>query len=351
MVVSVSGQTNPSKITSPEQELENLEADNEQLLGENQSLRAEINAKIPRLHELAAARYAEGNYREAQTKMKLAYDVFQRIERDDNQARLRYLRLLCNASNALGEIDETIQYAIEIAIHAEGNEDRAIACNALGLAYEAKGDLGKAIKYHEKSLALRVKALGPSHAGVAVTCNNLGNTYRAKGQYEVAIEYYEQSEAIHAKAFELEHPDMAITYNNLGEVYRAKEEYQTAILYYRKSLAIKSKLLGRKHPGVVITSTNLADVCLRWGIELSSELGSTNALDHLLEAKKIYSLLNPKHPKIADVFFHLGSLHLLKGNSQLARENLLNAKILYLTLGDRGIPEARRTQLMIDGIE
>ncbi|MFP6854870.1 MAG: hypothetical protein VB980_03740, partial [Opitutales bacterium] len=77
LVVSVSGQPNPPEITFSEQELENLEADNEQLLGENQSLRAEINAKIPRLHELAAARYAEGNYREAQTKIKLAYDVFE----------------------------------------------------------------------------------------------------------------------------------------------------------------------------------------------------------------------------------------------------------------------------------
>lgn len=349
-VGSASAQPKLPKTLTPAEEIENLENNQEILESENKSLKAEIIAKVARLHDMASARYDEGNYREAQDKIALAYEAFEVSGSEDNQARLRHLRLLCNAANALGENDMTIHYAIEVAIHAESSEDRAIACNSLGLAYGAKGDLEKAIKYHEKSLAIRVKAFGPKHPGVAVTYNNLGNAYRNMGEHDKAIEHYQKSQEIYAKEFDLEHPNVAITYNNLGETYRAKEEYDTAIGYYQKSLAIKSKMLGSKHPSIAITSTNLANTYLSLGVDFAEGKDVTNALENMFKAQTAYLTIDQEHPHLADVYLSIGSVYLENEDKQLALENLLKAKDFYLRTRPADDPGAQQAQSLIDEI-
>ena len=350
MTGSISAQPGPAKPLTPKEEIENLEFDQERLRSKNKSLHADLNAKINRLHDLAAARSAEGNYREAQNKIILAYEAFEASGSEDNEARQRHLRLLCNVTHALGENDKTIFFAIEIAIYAEGSEDRAIACNALGLAYAAKGELDKAIKFHEKSLGIRVTALGPKHPDVAVSCINLGNAYRDKGEHDKAIERYLKAEEIYTDSFELNHPHLGITYNNLGEVHRAKGEYEAAIEHYQKSLAIKSKLLGSEHPSVVITSTNLANTYLSLGVDFAKEKDPTHALENLSKAKTTYLALDQNHPHLAQVYLSIGAIHLENEEKQLALENLTKAKDSFSSRSPENLSGANQAQALIDKI-
>jgi tetratricopeptide (TPR) repeat protein len=199
---------------------------------------------INRLHEEAADLYVKGKYREAKASMTRGYAAFERLEVKDKAKRVEYLRVLSNISNKLQENDKTIEYATEVAIHALTDDDRGFATGLLGEAYLHKGESDKAIGYSEKSLAIKLKALGPEHPDVGVSYNNIGQAYNNKGEYDKALDYYEKSLAIYLRALGEEHPEVGTSYNNIGLAYSNKGEQDKAIGYFEKALGISIKVLG-----------------------------------------------------------------------------------------------------------
>ena len=93
---------------------------------------------------------------------------------------------------------------------------------------------------------------------MATSYNNIGVVYKAKGEYDKALEYYQKSLAIRLKQLGPDHPDVATSYNNIGLVYDNKAEYDKALEYYQKSLAIRLKQLGPDHPDVANSYHNIA---------------------------------------------------------------------------------------------
>ncbi len=57
----------------------------------------------------------------------------------------------------------------------------------LGIVYQTRGDLDKAIEYYEKSLVIN-QELGRKE-GVAIQYNNLGRVYRTRGDQGKTIEF------------------------------------------------------------------------------------------------------------------------------------------------------------------
>jgi len=143
--------------------------------------------------------------------MVRVYAAFERLPVKDGAARVRYLRILCNISYELQELDKAIEYAFELSIHAVDATDRAFAYNSLGLAYDSKGDQYKAIEYYVKTLAIQLKALGPEHPHVARTYHNIGATYAEKDDKEKAMAYLLKAKAIRMKRLGPEHPDTKAT--------------------------------------------------------------------------------------------------------------------------------------------
>ena len=54
----------------------------------------------------------------------------------------------------------------------------------MGKVHKLKGDYDKALEYYNKSLAIRLNALGEKHPDVADSYNNIGMVYHAKGDYD-----------------------------------------------------------------------------------------------------------------------------------------------------------------------
>ena len=251
--------------------------------------------EIEELYSQAGAFFEEGKYREAKEKMTQAYVAFGLLKEQDSYDRVRYLRRLCKISNKLQENDQTIAYAIEVAIHAVKDADRAFAYGLLGSAYENKGEYEKAIEYNEKCLAIYKKTLGPEHFSVAITYVNIGLVYKNKGEYDKAIGYYEKALTIFLKSLGADHPLVATTYVSIGAAYSNKGEYDKAIEYYEKALAIQLKTLGPNHPDVGITYNNI-------GVCYSNKGAKTKALAYLQKAKGIYlKKLGPNHPSTKNV--------------------------------------------------
>jgi tetratricopeptide (TPR) repeat protein len=218
---------------------------------------------VDTLYQEAEAFYDKGKYREAKASMTPVYAAFERLEVKDKAKGVSYLRLLSDISNVLQENDKAIEYATEVAIHALTDDDRSFAYNGLGLAYSNKGEYDKAIGYHEKSLAIKLKRLEAEHqecyravySDVGASYNNIGGVYDNKGEYEKAIGYYEKSLAIQLKVLGAEHPDVGTSYNNIGlayynlaAVYKAKGDKATQMTYLLKAKAIFLKKLGAQHP-------------------------------------------------------------------------------------------------------
>jgi tetratricopeptide (TPR) repeat protein len=78
--------------------------------------------------------------------------------------------------------------------------------NNLAGAYQAAGDLGRAIPLHEQALADRARVLGADHPSTLTSRNNLAGVYRAAGDLGRAIPLYEQALADCERVLGADHP-------------------------------------------------------------------------------------------------------------------------------------------------
>lgn len=70
----------------------------------------------------------------------------------------------------------------------------AVALGNLGIVYQTRGELDRAIEFYEKALAIN-QELGRKQ-GMATDYGNLGNVYYSRGDLSHAIDYWKQSLAL-----------------------------------------------------------------------------------------------------------------------------------------------------------
>ena len=118
-------------------------------------------------------------------------------------------------------------------------EREAIAMGNMGVVYQIKGELKKALEYYERALKL-LEELGIKEGIAAAAITNIGNVYNTKGELEKALEYYEKA----LKLFEeLEIKEgIATVLINIGNVYRSKGELDKALEHYEKALKLDVRL-------------------------------------------------------------------------------------------------------------
>lgn len=106
----------------------------------------------------------------------------------------------------------------------------ASACWGLGNIYNVQKSYTKSLEYQFKALAT-YKAMGDKK-GESSLLGNIGNNYMMSGNYDKALEYYKQS--LSAKEAIGDPVAMAIELHNVGSVYFKKENYLSALVYYDK---------------------------------------------------------------------------------------------------------------------
>jgi tetratricopeptide (TPR) repeat protein len=108
----------------------------------------------------------------------------------------------------------------------------------LGRCEDKFANYNKALEYHEKCLAIRLKTLGGEHPDVTVSYINIGSIWNYKGNYDKALEYYEKCLVIELKTLGAGHPRVAYSYNNIGDFLKNLEKYVLAIDVFKKGLSI-----------------------------------------------------------------------------------------------------------------
>lgn len=105
--------------------------------------------------------------------------------------------------------------------------------NRIGNCYRDLGDLGAAIEFYNRALALRQEA--GDQRGVAYTLDNLGDAYRRRGSVELAIETHTKSAASHRDRGDLLGYTASLV--ALGNDHVALGDYDAAISISEQALA------------------------------------------------------------------------------------------------------------------
>ncbi|CAF2074415.1 unnamed protein product, partial [Rotaria magnacalcarata] len=108
-----------------------------------------------------------------------------------------------------GHFDQAEELYNELLQNASHDSDRASIYHQLGSTKYHQGQYQQAVKFYQKSLKIREKALPPTHPDLATSCSCIGGVYSDMGEYSKALEYYEKSHKIKEKPLPLTHPDLA----------------------------------------------------------------------------------------------------------------------------------------------
>jgi len=240
-----------------------------------------------------------------------------------------------NLERKYANYDKAIEYhekslAIRLKVHGDQHPDTGISYNNLGLVWKNKGEYDKAIEYHEKSLAIYLKVHGDQHPSTGSSYNNLGVVWENKGEYDKAISYYEKSLAICLKVHGDQHPSTGTSYSNLGIVWSRKNDHDKAIGYYEKSLAINLKVHGDQHPSTARSYNHLGMNC--WN---KSEYDKAYVYfkKGLMIKLKVYG---DQHPSTGKSYSNLGMVFDIKGDYAKAIEYYEKGLAIFLKVyGDQ----------------
>lgn len=124
----------------------------------------------------------------------------------------------------------------------------------LGLAYRHHGQVEKAIRYHERALAIAREIGDRQNEGNQL--GNLGNAFGDLGQVEKAIEYFEGALAISREIGDQQHEGGWL--GNLGFAHHYLGKADKAIEYIEEGLAINRDVGDGRREGTQLGNLGLA---------------------------------------------------------------------------------------------
>jgi len=90
--------------------------------------------------------------------------------------------------------------------------------------HNKKGEYDHALEYHRKSLAIRLRQLGPDHSSVAYSYSNIAQVYKAQKDLIKATEYKERAYAILLKRLGPNHPNTKLVKGQLDKLANTSTE-------------------------------------------------------------------------------------------------------------------------------
>jgi serine/threonine protein kinase/tetratricopeptide (TPR) repeat protein len=97
----------------------------------------------------------------------------------------------------------------------------------------------------------------PEHRNYSAVLNNLGALERDVGNYDQARRYHEATLALRLRQLGPDHPYVGVSLGAIGDVLRDIGDYREALAFHRRALGVLEKTAGVDHPSY---ATGLADV-------------------------------------------------------------------------------------------
>ena len=172
-------------------------------------------------------------------------------------------------------------------------QTRARLFFALGKAYYAQGDYGRAITLLDSSYALERGLRGPGHPAAIGVANNLADVLRVAGRYDDARALYAVVLASRRREFGDRSTEVGRSLNGLAMVLRMQGRYGEAEAMLREALSIDRERAGPEPAALTQTLNNLGHVLRERG-----DLAGAEALHReSLAARR--ALWGPEHFEVS----------------------------------------------------
>jgi serine/threonine protein kinase len=175
---------------------------------------------------------------------------------------------------------------------------RAWLLNDLGCVLELEGEKDQAATVHERSLALKEKALGREHPDVGISEVNLAIALQNLGRHQDALAHVNRAISLIAAGLGADHPDLAISFLNKGEILNAVGRYADGRESFDRARAIWERELGEENLNLGYALTGI-------GISYLAEGKAASAIAPLERAFKIRESQEPEPSRRADTRFAL----------------------------------------------
>lgn len=258
-----------------------------------------------------------GAYDEAERWLAISEGAARRLAGDD----LLNAKLLWNRGAVQRRRGDAVAAEASLrealALYEAGDED---PLPLSGLVVELAEALGDQAKYDdaavliERTLALRVEALGPMHPGVADTLTSLATSAGRQGRVRDAIALGRRALSLYETGVDQAHPNVGTILNNLAIEYVEAGRLPEALASYDRSLAVREAALGPLHEDVGETLTNRG-----WALFAAGR--NREALRDLKRSVAIIEAAKGEHaPDLISALTNLGQVAQAQGDLALSIE-------------------------------
>ena len=280
--------------------------------------RGETTTQVIALAILGDIALDQGQYRSAQSLYTQSLRTLDSLPAKDAGLKSdllhklgNYLISLNNYSQALPLLDSALQMRFQ-AYGSDGLKT-ADTYNNLGIAYEAMGDIDRALEYHYECQRIRAIHLTPPNKLLAQSHNNIGLCLEVKGQYEDALSTYGRALDQYSSVTPSDQSAMADVLINASNVYMRMYQFERAITYAQRALDIYNKVYKTDHPYKALVHNNIANAYLSNGKARAGFQHYDIALSMRV------NIFGEIHPEVAQTYYNLAASHMIIGRYEEAR--------------------------------
>ncbi len=278
----------------------------------------EAQGEIASLAMLGDINLDQGQYRSAQSLYTRALQrldsipgKFPGLQSDLLHKLGNYLLTLNNYDQAILLLDSAL--LIRLQTYGSDGLKTADTYNNLGIAYQAMGDIDKALEYHFECQRIRESQLSPPHKLLAQSLNNIGLCLEIKDQFEDALDIYSRALDQYSSVMPPDQSAMADVLINAASAYMRMYQFERAITYTERALDIYNQVYKTDHPYKALAHNNIANAYLSNGEE-------RKGLQHYEEALSMrIGIFGEIHPEVAQTYYNLAVYNMIVGKYEEAR--------------------------------
>lgn len=155
----------------------------------------------------------------------------------------------------------------------ENDSHRLLTEHVLAMAYQANGQIMKAVRLLEHVAKIRERVLAATHPDRLASQHELAIAYQANNQVKDAVRLLEHVVAVEKRALAEGHPDRLASQHQLASAYLANGQVAEAARLLEHVVAVEGRVLGEDHPDRLhsqheLAGTYLADGQVEEGVKL-----------------------------------------------------------------------------------
>ncbi|HEY9854344.1 MAG TPA: adenylate/guanylate cyclase domain-containing protein, partial [Stenomitos sp.] len=271
------------------------------LLGQVLTLLGQFDGAFEALsagHELATTNESKasvlrtkGDAHERKGEFEAALECYQEglhlFPEEDKLSRAPLIAKMGYVKYRLGQHDDCVRLSTEALDLMDGTvmaKEQGLAHSYLGISYNRRGDVERAI--HHTRLSLQYREACKDLGGIAACYNSLANIHSNRGEYQEADEYYHRSLVAYERIGDPYF--ISLVHNNHGTLLLNRGELTEAEEHFRKALDSKQRIGDRLGVGIVLF--NIGEVRSRRGMPQDALASMQKALEifHELDSKEVY---------------------------------------------------------------